>query len=82
MQIWTKVQLGTGAVNFITGMGGFLQAVLFGYGGLRLDVDELRFRRAELPSGVTEIAFKHIAYLGAEFDFEVTQHFYALHLQL
>lgn len=34
-QIWVENSDGTGAVNFLTGMGGFLQAVLFGYTGFR-----------------------------------------------
>lgn len=69
--MWTEVQSGDGAVNFITGMGGFLQAVLSGYGGLRLDVDELRFHRPALPQGVTELTFRGLSYLGAQFDLEV-----------
>jgi len=36
--IWTETPTG-GTVNFITGAGGFLQAVLFGYGGIRLHED-------------------------------------------
>ncbi len=29
------------AINFITGIGGFLQALIFGYSGLRLNVEAL-----------------------------------------
>lgn len=36
MQVWSESSDGSGAVNFLTGMGGFLQAVLFGYTGFRL----------------------------------------------
>lgn len=35
MQVWSESSDGSGAVNFLTGMGGFLQAVLFGYSGFR-----------------------------------------------
>uniref|UniRef100_A0A3Q4HDC6 Protein-glucosylgalactosylhydroxylysine glucosidase n=1 Tax=Neolamprologus brichardi TaxID=32507 RepID=A0A3Q4HDC6_NEOBR len=35
-QVWSESSDGSGAVNFLTGMGGFLQAVLFGYTGFRL----------------------------------------------
>lgn len=35
LQVWTENADGSGAVNFLTGMGGFLQAVLFGFTGLR-----------------------------------------------
>lgn len=34
-QIWVENSDGSGAVNFLTGMGGFLQAILFGYTGFR-----------------------------------------------
>lgn len=35
LQVWTENADGSGAVNFLTGMGGFLQAVLFGCTGFR-----------------------------------------------
>jgi hypothetical protein len=35
--VWQETPHG-GAVNFLTGAGGFLQSVLFGYGGVRLPV--------------------------------------------
>lgn len=35
MQVWSESSDGSGVVNFLTGMGGFLQAVLFGYTGFR-----------------------------------------------
>uniref|UniRef100_A0A8B9GM55 Protein-glucosylgalactosylhydroxylysine glucosidase n=1 Tax=Astyanax mexicanus TaxID=7994 RepID=A0A8B9GM55_ASTMX len=34
-QVWSESSDGSGAVNFLTGMGGFLQAMLFGYTGFR-----------------------------------------------
>ena len=55
-------------------MGGFLQTVLFGYGGLRLDVDDLLFRPARLPpGGVSRVALRGVNYLGTEFDVEIQQ---------
>lgn len=38
-QVWSESSDGSGAVNFLTGMGGFLQAVLFGYTGFRFVID-------------------------------------------
>lgn len=35
LQVWSESSDGSGAVNFLTGMGGFLQAALFGYTGFR-----------------------------------------------
>jgi len=72
-KVWTEVQSGDGAVNFITGMGGFLQSVLFGYGGLRLDIDELRFNKGRLPPNTTEIIFRNLHYLGTTFDFKINE---------
>ncbi|KAL8170086.1 UNVERIFIED_CONTAM: hypothetical protein K2H54_063000 [Gekko kuhli] len=34
-KIWVENADGSGAVNFLTGMGGFLQAILYGYTGFR-----------------------------------------------
>lgn len=34
-KVWTENADGSGAVNFLTGMGGFLQAALFGCTGFR-----------------------------------------------
>lgn len=35
LQVWTENADGSGAVNFLTGMGGFLQTALFGCTGFR-----------------------------------------------
>jgi len=72
-KVWTEVQSGDGAVNFITGQGGFLQNIIFGYGGMRLDIDELRFKKARLPPGTTEIVFRNLHYLGMEFDLTIDE---------
>jgi len=49
-QIWTEAQPPTlGAVNFITGMGGFLQSIVSGYGGLRLYPEEIVFFKPRVP---------------------------------
>lgn len=49
-QIWSELRRpGVGAVNFFTGMGGFLQALIFGYAGLSIHLDRLEFNRPQLP---------------------------------
>jgi len=35
--VWSEYPNGKGAINFITGMGGFLQSLLFGFLGIRLE---------------------------------------------
>ena len=44
-KIWTEVQSGVGAVNFITGAGGFLQALISGYAGIRIHPDSLEIKQ-------------------------------------
>lgn len=69
LQVWSERRYGYGAVNFITGAGGFLQAVLYGYGGFRLKDDGLHFK-STLPSRVTKLTL-NIHYLGCSLKFEV-----------
>lgn len=67
-KVWTETSGGGGAVNFITGAGGFLQSVLFGYGGLRLYEKQLNFR-PHLPYGTTELKITGVNYLGNTINF-------------
>ena len=60
---------GLGAVNFQTGMGGFLQAVMFGYGGLRLNTESLLFEKPNLIENASRLVFRHLNYLGTVFDY-------------
>lgn len=69
-KIWTETAYRAGAVNFLTGMGGFLQAILFGYGGIRINSDCLFLCPSLLPN-VTEIKFIGIDYQGYSFDLQV-----------
>lgn len=38
-----------GATNFITGSGGFLQAILNGYAGIKMFIDRFEIRNPRLP---------------------------------
>ncbi|XP_076437374.1 protein-glucosylgalactosylhydroxylysine glucosidase-like [Babylonia areolata] len=69
--VWTEVKTGMGATNFITGMGGFLQAVLFGYGGFRIELERVTFT-PRLPPGTTRFRITGVDYLGATFDLLIT----------
>jgi len=69
--VWTEGADGGGAVNFITGAGGFLQAVLFGYGGLRLHGNsQLQFNPRLLP-GATQVSFIGVDYHGNSLNFVI-----------
>lgn len=70
--VWTESADGGGAVNFITGAGGFLQSILSGYGGLRLrDGRQLQFN-PKLPPGSTGLKFVGIDYHGNSIDFVIS----------
>ena len=47
--VWSEIRGGKGAANFITAAGGYLQAILFGYAGLRLRDATLSFDMHPLP---------------------------------
>ncbi|HEY8257721.1 MAG TPA: hypothetical protein VIG08_08700 [Gemmatimonadales bacterium] len=57
------------AVNFLTGAGGFLQQVIFGYTGLRFGEKgvEPAFRPM-LPSGVTRLTLRNVSIGGRRYD--------------
>uniref|UniRef100_A0A6B2KZB4 Protein-glucosylgalactosylhydroxylysine glucosidase n=1 Tax=Arcella intermedia TaxID=1963864 RepID=A0A6B2KZB4_9EUKA len=64
--VWTETPT-AGTVNFITGAGGFLQAMLNGYGGIRIMQNDLQFN-PQLPYNVTHVKFSKIVYLGNEVE--------------
>lgn len=70
-KVWSETQNETGALNFITGMGGFLQALIFGYGGVRIHLDRLEFH-PKLPRGITNFTIQGINYLDCSFNIYIT----------
>ncbi|NXX48698.1 PGGHG glucosidase, partial [Tricholaema leucomelas] len=71
-KVWVENSDGTGAVNFLTGMGGFLQAVLFGYTGFRITRSSLRFNPA-LPEDINKLEVTGVSYLGNKLKFTITK---------
>ncbi len=71
MQVWTEARSGIGATNFITGMGGFLQTIIFGYGGFRLYLESLAMN-ATLPPQTTSLSITDLNYMGARMSFRFT----------
>lgn len=65
-KVWTETP-GGGAVNFITGAGGFLQAVMFGYAGFKLHESYLEFQPRLLP-GTSKVKIVGLNYLGNSID--------------
>jgi trehalose/maltose hydrolase-like predicted phosphorylase len=65
-RVWWETPQG-GCENFLTGAGGFLQALLFGYPGLRVTDHGLVFTDPQLPPGVTRFAVRGADYQGTRF---------------
>jgi len=67
--IWTETPTG-GHYNFITGAGGFLQNVIYGYGGVSVTEDSLSIDPLLAPGGVTAMKFRGITYKLSVFSAE------------
>ena len=59
-------------MNFITGAGGFLQAVVYGYGGFRLGANELTFNPVLPPTSET-LLIEGVNYLGSSIKFDIRE---------
>ena len=58
---------------FISGAGAFLQTLIFGYAGLRLHVESLKFKTSTfLPPDCKFLYLHRIKYLGSELSFNFT----------
>nr|XP_004654215.2 protein-glucosylgalactosylhydroxylysine glucosidase [Jaculus jaculus]XP_044993683.1 protein-glucosylgalactosylhydroxylysine glucosidase [Jaculus jaculus] len=67
-KVWTENADGSGAVNFLTGMGGFLQATLFGCTGFRVTEAGVTFDPL-CPAGVSRVCVSGIFYQGNKLNF-------------
>ena len=63
-KVWSELRDGTGAVNFITGAGGYLQSLIFGYLGVRLKQDRLSFNMTRIQK-TSSLKVNGIKYFGA-----------------
>ncbi|KAH9642784.1 hypothetical protein HF086_010437 [Spodoptera exigua] len=72
-KIWTELRRpDSGAVNFFTGMGGFLQTLVFGYAGVSIHLDRLEINKPRLPPKATKFTIRGIKYLGSNLTLEVS----------
>ncbi|XP_006893396.1 PREDICTED: acid trehalase-like protein 1 [Elephantulus edwardii] len=67
-KVWTENADGSGAVNFLTGMGGFLQTALFGFTGFRITSAGVTFDPM-FPLGVSGMSISGIFYQGSKLNF-------------
>ena len=71
-KVWSEARPPTvGVGNFITGAGGFLQAIINGYGGIRLHFDHMAISNFYLPPSSTNLKLNGITYLGNRFSLEL-----------
>ncbi|XP_025771351.1 protein-glucosylgalactosylhydroxylysine glucosidase [Puma concolor] len=71
-KVWTENADGSGAVNFLTGMGGFLQAALFGFAGFRITGAGMTFDPMCLAE-VSGVRIYGISYQGNKLDFSFSK---------
>uniref|UniRef100_A0A2K5L1G6 Protein-glucosylgalactosylhydroxylysine glucosidase n=1 Tax=Cercocebus atys TaxID=9531 RepID=A0A2K5L1G6_CERAT len=71
-KVWTENADGSGAVNFLTGMGGFLQAVLFGCTGFRVTRAGVTFDPV-CVSGISRVSVSGICYQGNKLNFSFSE---------
>jgi len=78
LQIWTEytersaTDQNVGNVNFLPGMGAFLQSIIYGFAGLRIRPDKLEFHNPIPPPGTNEIHLKNLYYLGTNMTVVIT----------
>ena len=78
LQIWTEYternpsDQSVGNVNFLPGMGAFLQSVIYGFAGLRIRPDKLEVHNPTPPPGAREIKLRNLYYLGTNMTLTVT----------
>ncbi|NXL81052.1 PGGHG glucosidase, partial [Leptocoma aspasia] len=71
-KVWVENSDGSGAVNFLTGMGGFLQVVLFGFTGFRITRSGLLFDPA-FPDLITKLKVSSVSYLGNKLEVTISR---------
>lgn len=76
-KIWTEYNERTpsdqevGNVNYLPGMGAFLQSIIFGFGGFRIRPDRLEVFNPMPPPGATKLMLYGFQYLQANLTFTI-----------
>ena len=71
---WSETREGVrGSGNFITGAGGFLQSLIYGYAGIRLRTDYLEISNPKLPENTTGLILPKLTYINMEFSMRIRQ---------
>lgn len=73
--VWSEVVEGeTGATNFVTGAGGFLQTIFNGFLGIRVHPTHLEIRKPKRPKNCTKLDVKGFSYLKSKFQLQISNH--------
>ncbi|XP_069117851.1 protein-glucosylgalactosylhydroxylysine glucosidase-like [Argopecten irradians] len=67
-KLWSNPEDNKGGLNYLTAIGGYLQSLLYGYGGFRIYPDRLQFSPA-IPPNTTSLSLTGIDYLGGSYHF-------------
>ncbi|XP_064602978.1 protein-glucosylgalactosylhydroxylysine glucosidase-like [Liolophura sinensis] len=71
-KVWSEHTDGTGAVSFVPAMAAYLQTLLYGYAGFRIQQQQLAFDPV-LPPKVTQFTVHGVDYLGQSLTFVITK---------
>ncbi|XP_054742489.1 protein-glucosylgalactosylhydroxylysine glucosidase [Anastrepha obliqua] len=75
-KVWSENKIGyQGSANFLTGIGGFLQAIINGYAGMRFDLDGhrsiMKVQKTNLIAGTKGFTIHGIKFAGSKFSLKV-----------
>lgn len=60
-----------GSVNFLPGMGAFLQSIIYGFAGIRIRPDRLEVHNPVPPPGATRLLLHGFQYLQSNLSFVI-----------
>lgn len=70
--VWSEsIEDSVSAGNFITGAGGFLQSIYYGYAGIKLHQKFLQISNGRLPANVNYLFINGFTYLGTVFSIKI-----------
>ncbi|XP_073821051.1 protein-glucosylgalactosylhydroxylysine glucosidase [Musca autumnalis] len=75
-KVWSETEIGfQGSVNFLTGIGGFLQSIIYGYGGIKFEmhdnITQMIVQNSEVLPETVELKISGIKFAGALFELNI-----------
>ncbi|KAM7351711.1 protein-glucosylgalactosylhydroxylysine glucosidase isoform 1-T1 [Cochliomyia hominivorax] len=77
-KVWSETKIGyQGSANFLTGIGGFLQTIIYGYGGIRYQLQnntaKMFIKRTYLMPHTHQLTLKGIKFASSEFKLKIRE---------